>query len=682
MAKLEVFKRKMLSLGQFHTRTHARDTLIYMTHVKQKAPKGLYGQLVRLLPYILALLLWGALMLREQFFLKKVEDLSLFLFEWPFLRDTLLIPGGFLGYLGSFLTQFLHLPWLGSLIWILLLLISYQLTIKAFKIPARLHFLAIIPAMMLVIGNMDMGYKLFLMREQDHFFGPTLGYLAALIPVFAIKKTDRQWSKILLLTLWTPAAFELLGIYGLVGTVTAACILLGSNSLRKERITVLIYSIALFFIVPVLMYGLYTTFRMADSWSLGLPSISEDAFTASIRNPFRITLIYLPLMALAGLFIKNDDKSDLGAKQIGTSVAIYLFAVVVTWAFWFKDSNFHTELAMSNAVDRNAWQEVVDIYKKAVDSKSKSDAKAYEARTKALTGVRDTAGRQEIVDKYADLFFEPTRTMVMYRDLALLKLNRALDEAFTLKDGSRLQNREATVPMAFQSGKQLYMHYGLVNMSYRWCLEDVIEHGWSNATLKYMVIHSVVMHEEEFARKYINKLHKTIFYRRWANEQRELAHDSTLMAVTAPYSEILPYMCFENRMTNDMVLSESFIMRHFSEPEPEHATPEYDRAALFWAMRIQNIPAFWMHLYYYLQSNRVNELPRSVEEAAILYSHLEKGGLEIPYSKSVTDSYNAFQNYVKQHPPVNMKESAYPYSQKFGRTFFYYYYFMRDLQTY
>ena len=270
----------------------------------------------------------------------------------------------------------------------------------------------------------------------------------------------------------------------------------------------------------------------------------------------------------------------------------------------------------------------------------------------------------------------------MYRDIALLKLNRALEEAFTMKDGSRLQKSRTQIPMAFQSGKQIYMQYGLVNMSYRWCMEDVIEHNWSYGTLRYMVIHSVVMHEEEFARKYLNKLRKTIFYRGWAKENLALAADSALMAVTAPYSDILPYMCFENRMTNDMVQTEKFIMRHYIEAVRLNPTPEYDRAALYWAMRIQNIPAFWLNMYNYIQTNKVTKLPRSVEEAAVLYRSLEKGGLDLPYSKSVTDSYAAFQKFVQQHPVRNIKDSQAAYYEKWGQTFYYYYYFMRNLQTY
>ena len=658
--------------------THTRAILyLYMTPVISNNSKGLSRRLFKVLPYILAVLLWAVLILRGQYFLKKVEDLSIFMFDWLYFKEALQIPGGFLGVAGSFFTQFLYLPWLGSFIWVILLLITYQLTVKAFNIPDGLKILAIIPAALLVIGNMSLGYGVFIMREQDHFFAPVLGYMTALIPVFAINRIKTLGGKMLFMVIWTAAGFPLLGTFAFVGTLAASLsALTRTNDTRNNRITLFATGIGLILLAPLITYNFYTSYRMADSWLLGLPSISDDIWTHAVRTPFQLALFFILIMSIAARWLKDNVQSPV--LQAIVSVA----AILSVWGFWFKDDNFRTELAMSEAVDRFEWQEVVNIYKDAVESHAKSDEKAYAARTEKLSGIKNQNTINEIVGSYNTKFFEPTRTMVLYRDLALLKMDRGLEEAFTMKDGSRLQNSRTQIPMAFQSGKQLYLQYGLVNMSYRWCLEDVIEHNWSYSTLKYMAMHCIIMQETDFAYKYLNKLSKTIFYRRWAKEQFSLAGDSTLMAVSTPYDKILPYMCFENRMTNDLVKSETFLMRHFSEPEPQHATPEYDRAALLWAMRTQNIPLFWQHLYFYINSNKVVTLPRSVEEAALLYSSLEKGGIDLPYSKAVQDSYEAFNRYVSSTSIRNLKESSYPFYRKFGKTFFYYYYFMRDLQTY
>jgi hypothetical protein len=644
---------------------------------KKEKLKGVSEKLFRYLPLFLALILWCMLAFREQFFLKKVEDLSIFMFDKLFIMESFRIPGGFLGLAGSFLTQFLHLPWLGALIWVLLLLLAYYLTIRVLHIPESYRALALVPVALLVIGNMSVGYGIFIMREQDHFFAPTLGYIAALIPLFALNHIKSAWGRILMLLIWTAIGFPLLGTFAFIGTLAVSCAALTDKGLnRKERISVLLAGISLIMLIPLIEYNLFTSYRMADSWRQGLPTISEEVWNHAMRAPLQLSLLFIPVMAITVNRLKDNGGNII------LQASLYIVAVASVWGFWFKDENFHTELAMSEAVDRFDWQRVIDIYSNVTDKHAKSDAKAYADRTQKLAGVNDQKLIDDILEQYGKRFFEPTRIMVLYRDLALLKMNRALDDAFTYKDGGRPQKSRTQIPISLQSGKQLYLQYGLVNMSYRWCLEDVIEHNWSYSTLKYLAMHCTIMQESEFAYKYMNKLRKTIFYRKWAGQQLVLSQDSSLMATSEPYNSILPYMCFEDRMSNDMVKSEVFIINHFLYNEPLHPTPEYDRAALLFAMRIQDIPRFRERLIYYVNSNDFRTLPRSVQEAAILYNDLEKKNIELPYNKEIQDSYNAFKRFVNANPVRSIKESAYPYSQKFGKTFFYYYYFVRNLQTY
>lgn len=649
-----------------------------MTKVIRNGQKALPEWVIKLIPFILALALWCTLTFREQYFLKKVEDLSVFLFDKQFILESLRIPGGILGLAGSFLAQFLHLPWLGALIWVALLLLAYRLTIRVFRISSSLSPIALIPIALLIIGNMSLGYGVFIMRDQEHFFTPVLGYMASLIPVAAICRCRQLWSRLVLIAVWIMAGFPVLGAYAFIGAVSAAFTELSDKEhLRNERFTVLAFSIAMTILVPLVFYSFYTTYRLVDSWVVGLPSISEDVLTRGMRAPFQLALLCQLLLALI-----SPKLSATPARNTIMQCALYAVAVATVWTFWFKDENFHTELAMSASVDRYDWQKVEDIYVKAAARHAKTDEKLYKSRTKKIENARSSDEITEIVERYSKRFFEPTRTMVLYRDLALLKMNRALDEAFTLKDGGRPQKSSLQIPMAWQSGKQFYFQYGLVNMSYRWCLEDAVEHNWSYGTLKYMAMHAVIMQEPELAEKYINKLEKTLFYRGWARAQRELESDEAAMSMAEPYSSILPYMCFENRMTNDMVKTETFLINHFLGLEPEQPTPEYDRAALLFAMRIQDIRRFRERLYYYVNTNRVNVLPRSVQEASLLYSKLEPDGSQLPYDNSVIQSYEAFNKFVQSHPIRSMKESDYLFWQKFGKTFFYYYYFIRNLQTY
>lgn len=648
-----------------------------MSQVNTSNFKQLAERYLRYLPFLLALILWSVLTFKEHYYLKKVEDLSLFLFDSQFIVDSFSTPGGFLGLAGSFFTQFLHLPWLGALIWVAFLLISYKLTIRALRIPDELSPLALLPVALLVVFNMSLGYGVYIMREQDHFFVPVLGYITALIPLLAIRNIKPLWGKILLIVVWTAAGFPLLGTFAFVGTLSAACYMLVEKEQSKtNRFTVFFIGLALIIVVPLILYGCYTSYRLSDSWEMGLPVTSEEAWIRPVRIPLQLALLFIPVMSVASRLLKGKIANPV------IQLSAYIVAIAVVWGFWFKDGNFHTELAMSDAVDRSDWQEVIDIYRKATVSSARSDAKAYAARTKKLTNKDDSFMIDDIIDRYEKRFFEPTRTMVMYRDLALLKMNRALDEAFSMKDGGRMQNSRTQIPMALQAGKQFYLQYGLVNMCYRWCLEDAVEHGWSYNTLKYITMHAITMQDGDLADKYTGKLGKTLFYRKWAESQKVLGSDPEAMAAAQPYKSILPLRCFEDRMTNDMGKTETFVINHFLNQQPAASTPEYDRAALFFAMRIQDIPTFWERLLYYVDSNDFKTLPRSVQEAAFLYSSLEKRANSLPIDDKIKEGYDSFNRYVQSHPIRSMKESYYPYSQKFGKTYFYFYYFIRNLQTY
>ena len=637
-----------------------------------------------------AAILWAVLTFTESAQLRKIEDLSLFLFDWNFLNDSFAIPGGFLGWVGSFFTQFLHVPWLGALIWVTMLYAATALTKRIMCIPDRLCIMAAIPVTLLIIGNMSVGYGLFIMRIQEHFFAPTLGYLMILAIIASVRKTGPLWLKIALLTIWAVIGYPLAGVFALAGTFAAGIDVLvpeySQDSVGTERkqitprIATCITGVALSVIVPILLFAFYTRYRMTDSWTMGLPTTSDSAWTVPIRIPYYILLGVTPVMVLCKrLFNKSSDRQrTFVVTQSFTAVLLLAFITV----FWYSDSNFKAELSMSLAVDDADWQKVTGIYTDISRRNVEKEKRAYEKRKAELSGVNNQDEINNILDKYDKKFFEPTRLMVLFRDLALVGQDKALDQAFTMRDGGRAQNSRAQIPMAFQAGRQLYFNYGLVNLCYRWCLEDQVEHGWCYGTFKYMAMHAVLMHETEFAEKYLNKLDKTLFYRKWAGQQRILAADSSLMAQSAQYKDILPLMCFDDRMSNDRVKVETYLMKHFVEDRDAQATPQFDRVSLLWAMRTQNIDMFWKALFQYLNTNDPQNLPRSVQEAMILYDSLEGDQSGFPIDKKVKDSYDSFMKYVSNSSFHSEKEASFQYWQKFGTTFYYYYYFIRNLQTF
>ncbi len=633
---------------------------------------------------VAAVVLWGVLTFTQRPFLLKTSDLSLFLFDWDFLKESLMIPGGFLGWAGSFFTQFLYIPWLGSLLWVALLWISYVLTKRIFRIPRELSALAAIPAAVLVIANMSLGYGMFIMRFQDYFFAPTLGYLLILGIASAVMNASKLWEKIAILTVMGFAGYVLAGIFALTGVLVAGiCVLVSakekSQPLSRGVISCIV-SFLLCIAVPLLLYGRFTRYRLADSWSMGLPAISDDEWTAGIRLPYWILFCLTIAFASAyGIWGKLRLKQSW-EKTANPVIVIFLIAAISL--FWYKDANFKAELKMSIAVDQSDWKQVTEIYRKASVKYLDREKKALGKRKNALETATGTIDANLTIDKFDEIIYQPTRLMVLFRDLALLKQGRALDAAFTMRDGGKGQDSPHIIPMAFQAARQLYLNYGVVNLAYRWCLEDQVEHGWCFGTLKYMATYATLMNETEFAAKYFDKLDKTLFYRKWSRAHRPLSENAVEMSKAMPYKEILPYMSFSDRMSNDHVKCESYLMQHFAEDRDVMASPEFDRAALLWAMRTQDINLFWKALAQYLETSADKTIPHNVQEAIYLYCTLENVDIGIPVDKSVKDSYAIFIKYLQQAGFQSEKEARFPMLMKFGNTFYYYYYFVRGLQTF
>jgi hypothetical protein len=57
------------------------------------------------------------------------------------------------------------------------------------------------------------------------------------------------------------------------------------------------------------------------------------------------------------------------------------------------------------------------------------------SKTNNAISTEETAS---IVDKYKSKIYEPSRMMVLFKDLALVKLGKESNTAFTYKDGGRV----------------------------------------------------------------------------------------------------------------------------------------------------------------------------------------------------------------------------------------------------
>ena len=614
--------------------------------MNQREENNIYGLLAKA-RWILPVILWVALILFSKDYLLKVEERSYFEYDWFWLKDFAGKPSGILSCFGLFLTQFLHLHWLGSLIWVLMLAASAELTITLFRIPERYSAMAYIPASIFVAHNMSMGYLVYMIYLPGYFFIPVSGYLLALLMVAIVRKAQTPVMAIILTIVVGTAGYYIAGFYAIAGLVASVLDIALSERSRLCRLSALGGALAVIILAPIMFVGA-TTYNLSDGWVLGLPEILYGMTVARMQFPLMLAMLVLVLMPLARFL------DSLSAKRITVTVQSIVLAIIiiVPASAWYRDDNFKAELRMIRQSDNLEWKEAINTFSE-IQAKNSDNPK-----------------------------WQPTRVMVALNDLALIKTGQEGNRAFGFDDGCKEQDGEWLVPMSLQAGRILYLHYGLPGVCNRWCIEESVLFGWNNMTYKYLAMIAMVYDDKQLAQKYLDKLEHTIFYRKWAREQKELSLDRERAVKTAPYDLILPLTCYDDKVLGDIYGCELFLMDHFNGVRPENATPFYDRVALFFAMKAKQPTLFWAKFFLYLDSNNPKSIDRYYQEAAYLYgsiSHNDQLLAALSFDDNTKNLYKSFSATAAATGRKSLEEARSIFPPTLRHTYYFYYYYVNEL---
>lgn len=605
---------------------------------------------IKYLWFLLPLLFLVILVLTSGDYLLQVEGRSIFLFDWFWIKDYLNKPAAPLNCLALFFTQFMHLPWLGSLLWVLLLTAAALATQSVYRIATSRSAIAMIPSFILAGASMSLGYLIYIMNSPGYFFSPVLGYLFIILTVVITRKLNSSNLLPLFIIFWGIAGYWFAGYYAFAGLAAAFTDILYSDCRRNARITAAVTTISVILLAPLALYGL-TTYNLPQSWSLGLPTaLYEETHLRTFAPVIAATLVPVLLP-----FLRKFTTSDASRPAL-FQIPVVAVSAILLFVSWSRDVNFRAELSMLNATENFEWRKSTDI----------------------LHRLSSRA------DKKPD--YQPTRVMVLLKDLALVKTGREGQAAFSFDDGSMQQKNSYDIPMVLQIGKTLYLHYGIPGFCHRWCLEETGEFGWTYNGLRYLTMASLSMADKTVVLKYLNMLDHTLFYRKWSARQRSLCTGNADLTKVSPYDLILPLVCHEDRLSEDVRGSEYMLDHHFLGASPKYVTPMYDRVALFWALKSQNATAFWTKFLLYMESADITKLDRYYQEAAYLYSHLsnDKTLMALPYDNSTKQLYDSFmataQKYSSQINSLSDARRLFPVQLR--NTYYYYYYFVRGIQVF
>ncbi len=365
--------------------------------------------------------------------------------------------------------------------------------------------------------------------------------------------------------------------------------------------------------------------------------------------PFYLLLLSFVLLAVMSISKQEIFKGKYKVLQIVVWLPAALLLVCFTCIFWYGNENFRIENMQNRAMWNEDWETVAELARKTD---------------------------------------EPTRQVVMNKNIALLKLGRSGNEMFAYPEGSA--DIEAAIPvrLAQTGGKMAYYQYGKFNFCYRWCVEDAVEYGWRVEYLKHAVRSMLLSGEYRLAQRYINILKRTKYYADWASEMEEYVKNPQKITRNKDFAMPLNMTCYDDFLDVDESYVEAYLTKNLTNAT-DKMSRVYVEAALASALTRKDAKSFWFFLNYYVNELKANVLPKHYQEAVLLFYNVDKGRtVQIPdaffdkfISSATNRKMNDFLRLVSQHKGKSEDEMAPYFKDEFGDTYFYFYFFVRNIKT-
>ena len=583
----------------------------------------------------------------ESHLLWKVQEKNLFLYSTLFLKEQLVVPGGLLTWLGSFFTQFLYLPWLGLLMlcgwWWLLVWLQK----RTFLIPNRWAILMLIPIAILLLTNMDLGYWIYMLKLRGHFFVTTIGVTAVTALLWGFRcVSDKTALRVAYLFVVSALGYPLMGIYGLAATLLMGIWSWRLSATRTAAAVISVVAILSVIAVPLFCYRyIYYQINLANIFWAGLPLfyITEEYHTYYI--PYYLLGLFYVVLAVTFRMDRQGGKPMKKLYYWMCQGVLALLLISGVYAFWMKDENFHHELAMQHHISKCDWEMVLE------EARAQKD--------------------------------EPTRAIVMMKNLALSRLGRQGNEMLLYKNGSKAYSAPFDMRLMLVVGPLIYYQYGMLNCCNRLCMETGVEFGFHVEDYQLLINCAILEKDYSLARKYINILKQTLFYKDWAEQAETLLEHPNLIAKDTEREPITHMLHYRNALNSDKGYTERFLMRQLVSSSYKD-DPVFQEQCLLASLWIKDIKTFWYHFYNYVDLHPNAPMPRYYQEAAYLYGWIEgrKDLDKMPFDKYIKDSFERFAQSLSNYDGKDVRlarEALYPF---FGDTYFYDYYTMSQLPEY
>ena len=572
----------------------------------------------------------AALLIFESDQLWKVQEKNLFLCSTLFLKEQLVVPGGLLTWVGTWFTQFLYYPWLGVLLlcgWWLLLMVLAK---RTFQIPDRWAILLLIPVALLLLTNMDMGYWIYLLKLRGHFFVSTIGTTAVVALLWGFRSLpDKLHFRTMYLFITCAVGYPLMGIYGLAATLLMGLWSWRLSARRTEAVIHSVVAIVSIAAIPLFCYRyIYYQTNLANILWAELPLFFITENHPTYYTPYALLALFFIILTVTCRSLGTgfcgrrprclSPKNGAKALYLLSQAAIAILIVAGVYHFWMKDENFHRELAMQHRIADLDWN-----------------------------GVLEEAAAQED---------EPTRAIVMMRNLALSRLGRQGNTMYLYKNGAKAYAAPFGMRLMLEIGPLIYYQYGMLNYCNRLCMEMGVEFGFRAEDYKLLVNCALLENDQPLARKYIGILKQTMFFSDWATQAEALLGHPDRIAKDAAREPVTHMLHYDNVLGGDQGYTERFLMRQLAR-STYTGDPIFQEQCLLASLWTKDVNQFWYHFADYLRLHPQGPIPRYYQEAAYLYTMAE-GGAKIDSLQVDTSVEASFERFATSMTNYNGQEAS------------------------
>ena len=593
------------------------------------------------------------LVVRNSDMLYMAQSKDWFTTDSSFISVCMHSPGGFLAWAGSYLTQFFYYPKWGSAIMIGIWIVSMWMSKLVFRVKLAWMAVLSIPIVCLLVSTIGTGYWLYYNKMTGYWFYGTVGYFICILLVLFNaafkKKSDRIFTTILV-----ACTYPFFGWYTLLALVYVA--MQNISRMKKDdsifgKIMLPVIPLVLVGVAPLLCYNLYSGVRIEDVWTTGFPIFANGdmvSFTPSI--PF-IVMAAVPLLFP---FLPKKVENSTGMTW---AVSLVTIAVLVLSWLWvekkdFQNYNYHAEMRMYRAAEEQDWDKVLD----------------------EMSNIPGDASRQMVILKNIALMNKGEMGTKMF------KYNNMGEPPTNGFDTLRVHMVQTAAPL-------IYYYHGKTNFALRWSIENCVEFGYDYDNLKLLARCALLGGEMEMAKRYLELLKTTLFYRDWAERLMPITENPELIKKYPEFDyvrELRDHM--GTVLDGDNGLCEMYLITYFSQTMNKDSKA-LQEVTLDYALIQKDIQMFWPRFFLYAQLHAGEHMPTHYQEAAILYGNLEPESADIssmPFDDEVRKSYEGFHDMSQSLLQAGLSAEDVGEAMKptYGHTFYWFYFFCRDVHSY